>query len=96
MTDTIDQISFINGEGDLSSDERIACLATCVVSQQSAGFRNVIDIREAHCPDCTASGFNTGWGYWSFACGAEILTDGEPSERCGRTKPSKNGKLVAA
>ena len=80
-----DLFRFMEGEGDLSGDPRIRCLAACLVNQQAAGFKHVIDLREAKCPDCDASGFNTGWGYWQFACGAEILTDGTPSKDCGET-----------
>lgn len=44
---------------------------------------DLIDRRIVECPDCGASGMNTCWGYWAFECGAEILSDGEPSEPCG-------------
>jgi hypothetical protein len=71
------------GDTNLAQDERIALLAVCVASQQSAGFRDYIDLREAACPNCEAVGFNAGWGYWAFVCGAEILSDGEPCKPCG-------------
>jgi hypothetical protein len=76
---------------DLSKDHRLAMLACCVASQQSAGFRDWIDIREAKCPDCNAPGFNTGWGVWRFACNAEIHSDGEPCEPCPKPKDQSNG-----
>lgn len=68
--------------------ERLDCLAAAVLNQQRAGFKSYVDTREAKCADCGASGFNTGWGFWHFACGMEILSDGEPGEPCGRTNPS--------
>jgi hypothetical protein len=76
---------------DASSDTRCAILAVCVADQQRAGFKSYIDLRQASCPDCTAPGFNTGWGFWRFACGAEILSDGEPCEPCGDKSESING-----
>lgn len=90
MSDDKVEISFLTGNEELPSlhtDERFAILATCILSQQSAGFRNVVDLREAKCEDCGASGFNSGWGYWLYACGAEVLTDGELGEPCPR-KPT--------
>ena len=85
-----DALHFLAGFGDLSADPRLACLAVCVVNQQAAGFRNAIDIREATCPDCKASGFNTGWGFWRFSCGAEILIGGEFGEPCGAREDSRD------
>jgi hypothetical protein len=70
-----------------SDQERLDCLAACIVNQQNAGFGSYLDVREMHCADCGASGFNTGWGFWEFACGLEVLTDGEPSVPCSRTPP---------
>lgn len=66
-----------DGTPGLEVDERLALLAVCVVSQQAAGFKDVVDLREAHCPQCSAPGFNTGWGVWKFTCGAEVHTDEE-------------------
>lgn len=71
------------GEANLVEDEKIKFLATCIVSQQRAGFGDVIDLREGRCPDCKAIGFNTGWGYFAYTCGAEILSDGEEGKQCG-------------
>lgn len=84
-----DVIRFLAGDGDLSSDPRMANLAACIVMQQGAGFRSVVDLREEHCPDCGASGFNTGWGVWRFACGAEIHPDGEPATLCPMPAPTE-------
>lgn len=70
-----------------ADQERLDCLAAAVLNQQRAGFKSYVDTREAKCADCGASGFNTGWGFWHFACGLEILSDGEPREPCGRTQP---------
>ena len=72
------------GVPNLADDERLAMMASCVVNQQAAGFRNYIDLRQAACPDCGRAGFNTGWGFFKYVCGAEILSDGEVSEQCCR------------
>lgn len=74
---------------NLADDPKLALLATCVISQHNAGFNDrnghpLADLREAHCEGCGAPGFNTGWGYWKHTCGAEVLSDGEESEPCGR------------
>ena len=69
---------------NLADDERLATMAACVVNQQAAGFRDYIDLRQVPCPDCGGAGFNTGWGFFKHVCGAEILSDGEPAEPCGR------------
>lgn len=92
MSDDVLEVQFLRGDaGDdfvnLANDPKLALLATCIISQQSAGFedrkgRPVADLREVKCPTCGAPGFNTGWGYWKHACGAEVLTDGEESEPC--------------
>lgn len=69
---------------DNASDARLSLMAACVANQQRfAGFKSVIDIREAQCPDCKAPGFNTGMGVWLFTCGAEILSGGTPDVPCG-------------
>lgn len=62
----------------------MALFATCIVAQQDAGFGNVVDARQVNCQCCDAPGFNTGWGYWLFECGAERLTDGEIAVRCSK------------
>ena len=72
--------------GERPKDSRDRVLAICVAMQQSAGFNQVIDTREMKCPLCKAPGFNTGWGYWRFACGAEQMTDGDMSTSCKRGK----------
>lgn len=65
-------------EIDAAPDQlRLNALAAAVVNQQAAGFGEYIDTREVHCANCGASGFNTGWGYWHFSCGLELLSDGE-------------------
>ena len=46
-----------SGMKDASKDDRLACLAVCVLSQQEAGFGNYIDLREAECPECHEPGF---------------------------------------
>ena len=68
----------------LHRDPKLALLASCIANQQKAGFKNVIDMREAKCAVCEAPGFNTGWGFFAFTCGAEILNDeeGTPSTSC--------------
>lgn len=91
MSDT-DEFRFLAGAGDLSGDERISLLAGCIANQQRAGFRDAIDIREAHCPHCDAPGFNTGWGFYRFTCGLEVLSDGEESSGCGRATIAEGGK----
>lgn len=64
-----------------AEDETIALLAVCVAHQQAAGFKRYLDLRAIECA-CGARGFNTGWGAWRFVCGAEVLSDGTPSEPC--------------
>jgi hypothetical protein len=89
MNDAAVEIRFATDVGDCKNrkdDPRLALLAVCVHSQQSAGFKNYIDLREVECPTCEAPGFNTGWGYWRFTCGAETLTCGEPSAPCPTTE----------
>lgn len=78
-----EEIKFLEGEGDQSADERLALMAACIVNQQHAGFKNTVDLRQATCHDCGAAGFNTGWGFYKFACGAEVTSGGESSEPCG-------------
>ena len=88
-----DRYKFLKGGLDqgfsqnYSDDVKMRLFACCVVSQQEAGFGSTIDLRETKCPRCDASGFNTGWGYWAFTCGAEILSDGTKSKSC---EPSKS------
>lgn len=83
---------FLRGDSaglvNLAGDAKMRLLATCIISQQHAGFedrkgRPVVDLREAKCESCGAPGFNTGWGYWKHECGAEVLSGGEESEPCG-------------
>jgi hypothetical protein len=82
-----------SGLTDLSKDPRLGLLAACVANQQRfAGFKAVIDAREGHCPDCGASGFNTGMGVWAHTCGSEWHTSGEVATPCKpkrirRTRP---------
>ena len=55
------------------ADPKIKHLAACVADQQRAGFKDLIDLREVQCPDCGAPGYNTGWGFFSYLCGAEAV-----------------------
>jgi hypothetical protein len=64
-----------------ADDERLSLMAACIKAQQDAGFRELIDIRQAECPKCQAPGFNTGWGYLAYTCGAE-LTGGTDFNPC--------------
>jgi hypothetical protein len=74
---------------NLADDERLALFAVCIAHQQNAGFKTYIDARQVECPECNSPGFNTGWGYWAFTCGGELLSDGTCwSEPCGRTPES--------
>lgn len=70
------------GAPEAKDQDRINVLAVCIAHQQHAGFKNYLDVRELHCATCKASGFNTGWGYWQFACGLTILSDGEGDNPC--------------
>lgn len=58
---------------DLSQSAVHRILAVCIATQQRAGFRELLDMRLLKCPDCGAPGFNSGWGYWQFECGNEVL-----------------------
>jgi hypothetical protein len=57
----------------------------CAHMQASAGLKKP-DVRIFNCPYCNAPGFNTGWGYSAFDCGAEILSDSEVSTECPSQK----------
>lgn len=70
------------GEANLSNDSSIKFLAQCIVFQQRAGFGHVIDLRRATCSICKSCGYNTGFGYFKFLCGAELMTDGDESIPC--------------
>lgn len=72
------------GEVNLVESASTKLLAECVVWQQRAGFGDVIDLRQIDCPACHSHGYNTGFGYIKFECGAEMLTDGEDSKPCPR------------
>lgn len=71
-----------DGLVNLADEPRLALLAVCIAEQQHAGFRDHLDLRQAACPDCNSPGFNTGWGYWLFVCGTEILTSGDVDKSC--------------
>ena len=89
MSDDGEKIRFAeNGdEAPAAADQdRLNALAAAVLNQQRAGFKNYVDAREMKCADCGASGFNTGWGFWQFACGLEVMSDGEESDLCGNAK----------
>lgn len=60
----------------------LAHFATCLLSQQEAGFGDTVDARQVDCPTCGAPGFNSGWGYWSFACGGQMLTSEDAAATC--------------
>lgn len=62
---------------NLAHDPRLALFAVCIASQQSAGFKTHLDLRQDKCPRCEGPGFNTGWGVYRFVCGAEVLNDEE-------------------
>lgn len=62
------------GVVNASEQPALACLAYCVANQQRAGFKDYIDLRQVPCPSCGAYGYNTGWGLFQFACGAEIIS----------------------
>ena len=66
--------------------DRLNCLAAAIVNQQAAGFGTYLDTREVNCSTCKASGFNTGWGYWQFACGMEVMSGGEVDTPCPHDK----------
>ncbi len=90
-------VSFMKGarrhgwERNLADDPTMKCLATCIVSQQAAGFKTkrgpLVDLRQMACPTCGSPGFNTGWGYFLFSCGEEVLSDGEARRQCSSTEP---------
>lgn len=67
---------------NFANDHKMRLFACCVVTQQEAGLGNTLDLRETACPECSAPGYNTGWGYWSHTCGAEIFTTGEIDQPC--------------
>lgn len=80
------------GTTNLANDERLALFAVSISRQQMAGFGSYLDCRQVECPECGAPGFNSGWGFWAFACGGELLTDGESwDEPCGRQKDPDHG-----
>lgn len=70
------------GETNLVEHDSTKLLAECIVLQQRAGFGDVIDLRQVDCPTCHAHGYNTGFGYVAFTCGAEMMPDGELSKEC--------------
>lgn len=75
-----EEIKFIRGDGDLSDDPHYATLAVSILHQQRAGFKNTIDLRRFNCPVCNGPGYNTGFGWLMFACGNEVLSDGEQGD----------------
>lgn len=72
------------GFENLAHDPKLRLLAECIADQQAAGFRFVLDLRQAPCPGCGAPGFNTGWGYFRHTCGSEV-TNGEDADCDGCT-----------
>ncbi len=73
-----------DGEGfeNLAHDPKLLLLAECIADQQTAGFGNVLDLRQAPCPECGAPGFNSGWGFFRHTCGADV-TNGEDPDCSG-------------
>lgn len=82
-----------SGEGGTPDDlpaEFVAEIRSAQIEGNSGwapDMDDLIDRRVVYCPDCGAGGMNTTWGYWRFTCGAEILTDGEPSVPCPSPAP---------
>jgi hypothetical protein len=74
------------GQISLHKDKKVALLAVCVAYQQAAGFRNYLDLRQFDCPHCAAPGFNSGWGFTIYTCGAEYCSDGSPSVECKKRR----------
>lgn len=76
------------GRPDHAADPTMALMAICVAEQQRAGFGTTIDLRHFECPSCRGAGFNSGWGFFRFTCGAEILTgdDGDITNPCGKAE----------
>jgi hypothetical protein len=70
----------------------MSLLDECLETQKAAGFPRE-DRRKIECRECGAPGFNSGWGYWRFECGAEILTDGTPDKDCPKllTQDERSG-----
>jgi hypothetical protein len=70
----------------------LALALTCGFLQAQAGFREP-DMGSGACPNCRMIGFNTGWGYTRFACGAEILNGAEPEwdKPCPTPTPAEGG-----
>lgn len=69
-------------EGE-SKDGGLRLAIQCGHLQAKAGFERPDD-RVFQCPSCSSPGFNTGWGYCAFECGAEMLNgeEGEWSTEC--------------
>lgn len=69
-------------EGE-SKDGGLRLAVQCGHLQARAGFARPDD-RVFACPSCALPGFNTGWGYCAFECGAEVLNgeEGEWSTEC--------------
>lgn len=63
----------------------MALLDECLKSQTAAGFQEP-DRRHVNCPGCSAEGYNSGWGYWRFECGAEFLSDGTSDKPCPKPR----------
>jgi hypothetical protein len=64
--------------------DKTPILNECLDSQKRAGFK-FEDRRKVTCR-CGASGYNTGWGWWRFECGAEVLSDGNIDVPCSKTE----------
>ena len=59
--------------------------AECEAAQEAAGFKKHGCWpwpHEVKCEHCGALGLNTGWGWWAFTCGAEVLSDGHVDVPC--------------
>lgn len=90
------EIQFLRSPADsetpsLDDDPIISLLARAIISQQRAGFKDTADIRKFTCYRCKSAGFNTGWGFIAYVCGAEVLSDGEIDKACPADGGNGNG-----
>lgn len=83
MRQTVRFMAPVEGAPNAAEDPMIRLLCENVVSQRLANFHYkgepLVDARRFSCPSCGAAGFNSGWGYCVFTCGAEV-TNGEDGE----------------
>jgi hypothetical protein len=90
MKDASDEFRFAEHDKNWPAADdqgRLDALAACIANQQKSGFGNYLDVREMKCGCCGSSGFNTGWGFFEFACGAtQINGDDDGGDPCPRLK----------